>query len=295
MPTNYISQIKTHDGTTYSIKDENTYTKNEIDLKINTEIANVAKYTILGDSEELPEANELTLLKRIYLKRDSVSNSLVEWICVRNGSEYKWEQLAKINLTDYLKIASLPEEIERRAMDTIREHIFDDTEVTSIVEFTRDTTVLVNNDNTTYSIPISRLHDTYTSQVYSKDNVQPISSRALNNYIKYVDVELNAGSYRIGGKNPGTLLSTITIDLTRVLNTREDLDKNRKTVNTVISCLLMDINDKSEDGLLDQPFFLEHSYHYDTRDLRHTILVDIFAATKDYFNGHLGTLRIFYI
>ena len=212
MPTNYISQIKTHDGTTYSIKDENTYTKNEIDLKINTEIANVAKYTILGDSEELPEANELTLLKRIYLKRDSVSNSLVEWICVRNGSEYKWEQLAKINLTDYLKIASLPEEIERRAMDTIREHIFDDTEVTSIVEFTRDTTVLVNNDNTTYSIPISRLHDTYTSQVYSKDNVQPISSRALNNYIKYVDVELNAGSYRIGGKNPGTLLSTITID-----------------------------------------------------------------------------------
>lgn len=238
MSDKYVSKLKLKDNTTVTIKDENAYTKEQVDKLISDNLSKKLSFKTVAELPEIATADPRTIY---FVSRNSPYEDDMYDEYVLLGD--KWEFLGNKDLTAYAKIGLLNEYLFDEEHD-INNAIFNDNVDNGNIKFDLDDQVLIRHSgNQVYSTTVRNFTKLITNNVYLKDSILPISSRALNNYIKSKEIKIqlkNTSSTDLFPTAINQKFTTYTEKLSELLKNeydKFDISKiNLLSVNVSLNC-----------------------------------------------------------
>lgn len=323
----FISKIKAADGT-FIIRDPYAIHENDTDsefLKKLLESKELYKVVDELPSENDPDIDE-TKIYVVYEPFESTVDEYAEYIYVGN----KWERLGYQNLTEYTKTDDLIKTISHE--DSITNAIYNK-ELVDVNELNWDTgDILIKIDDGYKLINIHNISDLITNSDYiynDTDNIdrsRPINSKALDDYIKYVDYNIETDK-KYENLSVGELVYTQEFNLNyektkeldvRIGNYVEDGDNNlieltaenifnynksytgntytHRDLHSLLGNIVMQNNENQFKNYILQPMININSKG------EHILIVNVYCTKArsvlddtGAIEGNLGTIRVTYI
>ena len=231
----FISKIKAADGT-FTIRDPYAIHENDTDSEFLEKLLESKElYKIVDElpSETDPDIDE-TKIYIVNKPLESTVDQYAEYIYVDN----KWERLGYQDLTEYTKTDDLIKTISNE--DSITNVIYDKNPVDMDTLDWENGNILIKIDGDYKLINIHNISDLITNSDYiyndtdNVDRTKPINSKALDNYIKYEDYNIETDK-KYENLSVGELVYTQEFNLNyektkeldiRVGNYIEDNDNN---------------------------------------------------------------------